>query len=91
MVPCNDNCLRLDDPDEFIAYADVIKTLTDPSRFENYLFMPVTRGMTIGQRTLLHRFLDASVSTVHGQPTAGGGTCALGVRGAESIATSWVN
>lgn len=59
MAPCMDNWLRLDDPAQVTAYADVIKALTDPSRFESYLFMPVTRDMTIGQRTLLYRFLDA--------------------------------
>jgi hypothetical protein len=59
MAPCMDNWLRLDDPAQIIAYADVIKALTDPSRFESYFFMPVTRDMTIGQRTLLHKFLDA--------------------------------
>ena len=57
-----DNWLRLDDPSQVMAYADIIKALTDPSRFESFLFMPVTRDMTIGQRALLYKFLDSQAS-----------------------------
>jgi len=41
------------------SYASVIKTLTDPVNFENFRFMPVTRDMSNGQRTLLYNFLNS--------------------------------
>lgn len=59
MAPCMDNWLELDDPVQVKSYAPVLKRLTDPSRFEDFLFMPVTRDMTKGERALLHAFLDA--------------------------------
>ncbi len=59
MAPCMDNWLRLDDPAQVQAYAPLIKKLTDPSNFEAFSFMPVTRDMTVGERTLLWNFLDA--------------------------------
>jgi hypothetical protein len=59
MAPCMDNWLKLDDPVQVKAYAHILKRLTDPANFENFLFMPVTRDMTPGQRGLLYRFLDA--------------------------------
>jgi hypothetical protein len=37
----------------------VLKKLTDPANFEAFRFMPVTRDMTAGERTLLYKFLDA--------------------------------
>ena len=54
-----DNWLRLDDPAQVKAYAGVLKKLTDPSNFEAFRFMPVTRDMTQGERTLFWNFLDA--------------------------------
>jgi hypothetical protein len=36
----------------------MLKQLTDPANFENYLFMPVTRDMSRGERALLYNFLD---------------------------------
>ena len=59
MAPCMDNWLRLDDPAQVKAYGSVLKQLTDPNYFEAFRFMPVTRDMTVGERTLLWRFLDA--------------------------------
>jgi len=59
MAPCMDNWLRLDDPVQVKAYAAILKRLTDPANFESFLFMPVTRDMSVGQRTLLYNFLDA--------------------------------
>lgn len=59
MAPCMDNWLKLDDPAQVKAHAQIIKNLTHPGNFENYRFMPVTRDMSAGQRTLLYRFLDA--------------------------------
>lgn len=59
IAPCMDNWLRLDDPAQVKSYAGVLKKLTDPANFELFRFMPVTRDMTIGERTLLWNFLDA--------------------------------
>lgn len=59
MAPCMDNWLRLGDPVQVKAYAAILKRLTDPANFESFLFMPVTRDMSAGQRTLLYKFLDA--------------------------------
>jgi hypothetical protein len=59
MAPCMDNWLMLNDPRQVKAHAALLKRLTDPANFENFLFMPVTRDMTAGERTLLYRFLDA--------------------------------
>ena len=59
MAPCMDNWLRLDDPKQVAAYANVIRQLTDPANFEKQRFMPVTRDLTAGQRTLLYAWLDS--------------------------------
>jgi len=59
MAPCMDNWLRLGDEQQVRSYASVIKTLTDPVNFENFRFMPVTRDMSNGQRTLLYNFLNS--------------------------------
>jgi hypothetical protein len=59
MAPCMDNWLRLDDPDQVRAYKAVLMKLTDPGNFERYRYMPVTRDMTAGERTLLYAFLDS--------------------------------
>lgn len=59
MAPCMDNWLRLDDPAQVKAYGSVLKKLTDPNNFEAFRFMPVTRDMTVGERTLLWNFLEA--------------------------------
>lgn len=59
MAPCMDNWLNLADPVQVKAYGPTLKRLTDPANFENFLFMPVTRDMTAGERTLLYAFLDA--------------------------------
>jgi hypothetical protein len=60
MAPCMDNWLMLDDQTQVVAYANVLRRLTDPANFEHCLFMPVTRDMTVGERTLLNKFLDAN-------------------------------
>ena len=59
-----DNWLRLGDEKQVRAYAPLLKKLTDPANFEDYLFMPVTRDMTPGMRTLLYNFLDATSGPV---------------------------
>ena len=58
MAPCMDNWLRLDDEDQVRAYAPMLKRLTDPGYFEAFRYMPVTRDMTKGERSLLYAFLD---------------------------------
>ncbi|WGS53295.1 hypothetical protein LFL96_19670 [Paraburkholderia sp. D15] len=60
MAPCMDNWLRLDDPDQIRAYASILKRLTDPAAFEFFRYMPVTRDMSEGMRTLLYAWLDSS-------------------------------
>lgn len=62
MAPCMDNWLRLDDPVQVHAYGKMLKQLTDPANFELFRFMPVTRDMTPGERTLLWNFLDAPIA-----------------------------
>lgn len=59
MAPCMDNWLRLNDEAQVRAYAPILKQLTDPANFELYRYMPVTRDMTAGERTLLYNFLDS--------------------------------
>ena len=58
MAPCMDNWLNLADPVQVKAYAQILKRLTDPANFEDFRFMPVTRDMSAGERTLLYKFLD---------------------------------
>jgi hypothetical protein len=60
MAPCMDNWLNLADPAQVKANAGLLKRLTDPANFESYLFMPVTRDMSAGERALLYKFLDAA-------------------------------
>lgn len=59
MAPCMDNWLDLHDPDQIRAFGPMIKQLTDPANLEAFSYMPVTRDMTAGERTLLYKFLDA--------------------------------
>jgi len=59
MAPCMDNWLQLNDPVQVKTHAAAIKRLTDPAAIETYRFMPVTRDMSAGERTLLYKFLDA--------------------------------
>lgn len=78
MAPCMDNWLRLNDEQQVRSYASMIKMLTDPANFEGYRFMPITRDMSNGQRTLLWNFLDSPVAV--GAASVGAST-ATGVRG----------
>ena len=59
MAPCMDNWLRLDDPAQIRAYTSVLKRLTDPEAFEHFRFMPITRDMSTGMRSLLYAWLDS--------------------------------
>jgi hypothetical protein len=60
MAPCMDNWLNLGNETQVRAYAKMIKNLTDPAAFENFMYMPVVRDLTPGARTLLYRFLDSA-------------------------------
>ena len=59
LAPAMDNWLRLDDEQQCRAYAPLIKQLTSRARFDDFRYMPVTRDLSRGQRTLLHRWCDA--------------------------------
>ena len=58
MAPCMDNWLNLADPSQVYAFGAMIKKLTDSAAFENFRYMPVTRDLTPGERTLLYNFLN---------------------------------
>jgi len=58
MAPCMDNWLDLADEAQVRAYGPLIKRLTDRTAFEQFRYMPVTRDLTPGMRTLLYNFLD---------------------------------
>ena len=60
MAPCMDNWLDLGNADQVKAFAPMLHKLTAKDNFETFLFMPVTRDMTAGQRTLLYKFLDSA-------------------------------
>jgi hypothetical protein len=61
MAPCMDHWLDLSDEEACAAMAPRLLRLTDPAMFDRFTFMPVTRDMTAGQRSLLQRWC-ASVS-----------------------------
>lgn len=61
IAPCMDNWLRLDDQQQVRAYGPLVKRLTDPAAFEEYRYMPATRDLSQGQRSLLYRWLDGRV------------------------------
>lgn len=60
MAPCMDNWLRLDDPAQVRAYTAILKRLTSPASFELFRFMPITRDMSAGMRSLLYGWLDSA-------------------------------
>ena len=64
MAPCMDNWLDLGDPDQVRNYGSLLKRLTAKDYFEGYRYMPVTRDLTAGERTLLYRFLDGGPEKV---------------------------
>jgi hypothetical protein len=70
MAPCMDNWLNLADPDQIKKFKDLVKRLTHPDYFENYLFMPVTRDLSAGQRTLLYNWLDSGQKGLRASATA---------------------
>lgn len=62
MAPCMDIWLSLGDQAQVKAHASILKKLTNPDNFESFRFMPVTRDMTRGQRSLLYNWLDAGTT-----------------------------
>jgi len=64
MAPCMDNWLDLGSPDQVKAFAPVLRRLTDKANFEAFRFMPVTRDMTAGERSLLYAFLEGAPSSM---------------------------
>jgi hypothetical protein len=58
MAPCMDNWLDLGNSDQVKSFGPLLHKLTAKDNFESFRFMPVTRDMTAGQRTLLYNFLD---------------------------------
>ncbi len=77
LAPCMDNWLDLGNAYQVRSYAAVLKRLTDPANFEAFRFMPVTRDMTVGERTLLWRFLDAPDQPTAAAPAAPPGIVAF--------------
>lgn len=59
LAPCMDNWLRLGSEEDCTAMAPLIKSLTSLDHFNSFTYMPVTRGMSAGQRTLLHKWCDS--------------------------------
>ncbi|HKR52604.1 MAG TPA: hypothetical protein VJT72_24100 [Pseudonocardiaceae bacterium] len=64
LAPCMDNWLRLGDEQQCRTYARLVRRLTSRERFDDYGYMPVTRELTRGQRTLLHAWCDAVTGEV---------------------------
>lgn len=62
IAPCMDNWLRLDEEAQVRAYAPLVKRLTDPSAFEEFRYMPITRDLSPGQRTLLYNWINSPAS-----------------------------
>jgi len=73
LAPCMDNWLRLGDEQQCAAYARIVKRLTSRDRFDRYGYMPVTRELTRGQRTLLHRWCDTVGGAAHDEAPAAAG------------------
>ncbi|MGH3871784.1 MAG: hypothetical protein ACRDSR_09790 [Pseudonocardiaceae bacterium] len=64
LAPCMDNWLRLGDEQQCRAYARLVRRLTSRERFDDYGYMPVTRDLSQGRRTLLHAWCDAVTGEV---------------------------
>ena len=58
MAPCMDNWLLLNDSAMVSRYGPMVKRLTAPENFESFRYMPVTRDLSAGKRTLLYNYLD---------------------------------
>jgi len=64
MAPCMDNWLNLADEAQVRSFGPLIKKLTNEAAFEHFRYMPVTRDLTPGARTLLYNFLDSPPAVV---------------------------
>ncbi|MDQ0464988.1 hypothetical protein QO010_002772 [Caulobacter ginsengisoli] len=64
MAPCMDNWLDLGSEAQVKSYGPLIRKLTDPGYFEAFRYMPVTRDLSKGSRTLLYAFLDGGKKTL---------------------------
>lgn len=72
LAPCMDNWLRLDDEAQVRSFKDILTKVTDPDHFESFHYMPVTRDMTPGMRSLLLKFLDAPADPALAAGAVGG-------------------
>jgi hypothetical protein len=73
MAPCMDNWLDLGNQDRVKSFAATLHQLTAKTNFESYGYMPVTRDMTAGERTLLYKFLDGQappMAAIEAPPTS---------------------
>lgn len=70
MAPCMDNWLDLGSEAQVKAYGPLLRKLTDPGYFEGFRYMPVTRDLSKGCRTLLYAFLDGGAPTAKAKPGA---------------------
>jgi hypothetical protein len=59
MAPCMDNWLDLGSEAQVRSFAPLLKKLTKEAAFEHFRYMPVTRDLTRGARTLLYNFLNS--------------------------------
>lgn len=57
-APCMDGWLDLADEAACARTARLIRQLTGVENHDRHRYMPVTRDLTVGQRTLLHRWCD---------------------------------
>lgn len=69
MAPCMDNWLDLGNEEQVKSYGSLLKRLTSEAAFEHFRYMPVTRDMTAGERTLLYNFLDGGTAAALATPT----------------------
>jgi hypothetical protein len=69
MAPCMDNWLRLDDPSQIRAYTAILKRLTSPANLEIFRYMPITRDLSPGMRSLLYAWLDSPVDATAELPS----------------------
>jgi hypothetical protein len=69
MAPCMDNWLRLDDPAQVRASAAILKKLTNPANIEHFRYMPITRDLSPGMRSLLYAWLDSAPDTAAELPS----------------------
>lgn len=62
IAPRMNNIINLADPDAVRTFARRLRAVTDTRLFESRRYMPVTRDLSRGKRTLLHRFCDLALT-----------------------------